>query len=141
MQLIDKFCSAYINGVVDCLQFATPTVDSTGRMRCPCHDCNNGQYIPFRAVKTHLHMNGINPTYTTWEHHGEPYEQVSKVEIEVDQDVGNMTKESNESFDGVQDILGEMYRATFTNAFAGEGCSTSHETNHEADDGDKFVRL
>lgn len=42
------------------------------KMLCPCRECQNLSHQTIEAVYKHLVIEGMDPTYTIWFHHGEP---------------------------------------------------------------------
>lgn len=41
------------------------------KMLCPCRDCRNLSHQTIEAIYEHLVIEGMDPTYTIWFHHGE----------------------------------------------------------------------
>jgi hypothetical protein len=54
-----------------------------GKILCPCTNCQNLSPHGVDDVYEHLVINGIDPTYTNWFHHGE-HPSVSEIPKEVD---------------------------------------------------------
>ncbi|XP_058006754.1 uncharacterized protein LOC131182125 [Hevea brasiliensis] len=65
----NKFSSEYIQGVRSFLDVAKQHVDSSGRIRCPCKNCNNCYLKKVVEVKQDLFLHGFVEDYTQWTHH------------------------------------------------------------------------
>ncbi|KAF7150464.1 hypothetical protein RHSIM_Rhsim02G0050400 [Rhododendron simsii] len=50
---------------------ANQNVGNLGKILCPCKDCRNLSHHCLEDVYEHLVIKGMDPTYTTWFHHGE----------------------------------------------------------------------
>ncbi|KAH7867092.1 hypothetical protein Vadar_028768 [Vaccinium darrowii] len=50
---------------------ANQNVRNLGTILCPCKECRNLSHHSIENVYEHLVINGMDPTYTTWYHHGE----------------------------------------------------------------------
>ena len=83
MKLKDRVSDEYRVGVNAFIEFATASVGSNGKIRCPCANCMNISYLDINVVKYHIFLRGMSSTYTTWLHHGETV-ATSSSNIETD---------------------------------------------------------
>ena len=77
MKLKDRVSDEYRVGVNAFIEFATASVGSNGKIRCPCANCMNISYLDINVVKYHIFLRGMSSTYTTWLHHGETVATIS----------------------------------------------------------------
>ena len=92
MQLDERLCDQYLNGVNDFFEFVfrNPRID--GKIRCPCVQCNNTYFFGQDDVKFHLVRYGIVKNYVNWCYH----EEEVLVEVEIsDEDDDNNNNENN----------------------------------------------
>ncbi|WCJ29472.1 hypothetical protein M5689_011105 [Euphorbia peplus] len=84
----DRFKEEYRNGVGSFLNFAFERVGGSGKIRCPCNNCNNGSFLTREEVFNHLIIHGMLKSYEKWDFHGEYDENEKSQEIEEDDEVG-----------------------------------------------------
>ncbi|KAH7836189.1 hypothetical protein Vadar_033569 [Vaccinium darrowii] len=75
-------------------------------IRCPCIDCLNCKKLSSVVVKTHLIRRGIDPSYKTWVHHGEP---IPVHEHQIQNDDNHEHNEVPEDDNHLQDMLEQIY--------------------------------
>ncbi|KAK9288364.1 hypothetical protein L1049_016817 [Liquidambar formosana] len=107
---LNKLSPEYEQGIKDFMNFARGTVDRANRMRCPCCRCKNVYYRIVDEVEDHLFVNGINPKYTRWIHHGEDFEPIIHDDANDDDD---MADDVDDYVDEVQEILEDLHGGTF----------------------------
>ncbi|KAK9267148.1 hypothetical protein L1049_009568 [Liquidambar formosana] len=134
---LNKLSPEYEQGIKDFMNFARGTVDRGNRMRCPCCRCKNVYYRIVDEVEDHLFVNGINPKYTQWIHHGEDFEPIIHDDANDDDD---MADDVDDYVDEVQEILEDLYGGTFMGSY-GRQPSTDHDPYCTQGEVDKFVRL
>ena len=64
-------------------------------MICPCKDCRNLSHQYVSVVYEHLVINGIDPTYTVWYHHGEELSRSEDIAQMDNDDVYNLFRATN----------------------------------------------
>ncbi|KAF7133467.1 hypothetical protein RHSIM_Rhsim09G0074400 [Rhododendron simsii] len=139
MQLKDRWCSTYVEGVRDFLRIANNYVGQGGKIRCPCKNCNNVYIRQPYEVKQHLFLHGILEDYSPWIHHGEPSQSRDQNEAnELCEEDGRGDRDEN-PYNDVHEMLDELQTGTFANARAAEG-SSSNPPNVPEREVDKFER-
>ncbi|KAG5542961.1 hypothetical protein RHGRI_007193 [Rhododendron griersonianum] len=140
MQLKDRWCSTYVEGVRDFLRIANNYAGQGGKIRCPCKNCNNVYIRQIYEVKQHLFLHGILEDYSPWIHHGEPSQSRDQNEAnELCEEDGRGDRDEN-TYNDVHEMLDELQTGTFANARAAEG-SSSNPPNVPEREVDKFERL
>lgn len=71
MNLRDRLCKEYVNGIRTFIQVAKNHVNKDGKSRCPCRDCQNAFWKSINDIEIHLYRFGIATTYQRWIFHGE----------------------------------------------------------------------
>ncbi|KAG5559528.1 hypothetical protein RHGRI_009153 [Rhododendron griersonianum] len=140
MQLKDRWCSTYVEGVRDFLRIANNYAGQGGKIRCPYKNCNNVYIRQIYEVKQHLFLHGILEDYSPWIHHGEPSQSRDQNEAnELCEEDGRGDRDEN-TYNDVHEMLDELQTGTFANARAAEG-SSSNPPNVPEREVDKFERL
>jgi len=67
----DKMSLEFKAGVAEFMVLARTQVNSQGKVKCPCKQCNNARYQLVELVEIHLSLKGFTRNYTRWVHHGE----------------------------------------------------------------------
>ncbi|KAH7853391.1 hypothetical protein Vadar_001845 [Vaccinium darrowii] len=63
---------------------ANQNAGNLGKILCPCKECRNVSHHSIESVYEHLVINGMDPTYTTWYHHGDHPNAIQKLrEVEM----------------------------------------------------------
>ncbi|XP_058214245.1 uncharacterized protein LOC131325811 [Rhododendron vialii] len=60
-----------MNAALNFVEMANQNAGYLGKILCPCKHCQNLSHHSLDDVYEHLVINGMDPTYTTWFHHGE----------------------------------------------------------------------
>ncbi|KAK9270216.1 hypothetical protein L1049_025792 [Liquidambar formosana] len=134
---LNKLSPEYEQGIKDFMNFARSTVDRANKMRCPCCRCKNVYYRIVDEVEDHVFVNGINPKYTRWIHHGEDFEPIIHDDANDNDD---MADNVDDYVDEVQEILEDLYGGTFMDSYGREP-STDHDPYCTEGEADKFARL
>ncbi|XP_057986632.1 uncharacterized protein LOC131171176 [Hevea brasiliensis] len=136
----NKFSSEYIQGVRSFLDVAKQNVDSNGRIRCPCKNCNNCYLKKVAEVKQDLFLHGFAEDYTQWTHHGESFESDVGIHLGDSHDDDNLSDQVEDQHDNTFEMLKDMCNSNFTE-FSGERPSSNHETTSSEKEVEKFARL
>ncbi|XP_052189903.1 uncharacterized protein LOC127799721 [Diospyros lotus] len=123
MQLDDKLCDQYLNGVNDFLEFEfrNPRID--GKIQCPCLQCNNTYFFCQDDVKFHLVRYGIVKNYVSWYYHGE--------EVLVEVEISDEDDDNNDNGD-MRPMLEEAFGLPNVNIDMGHDSSNENEPNSSA---------
>ncbi|GAB2278105.1 hypothetical protein Dimus_012803 [Dionaea muscipula] len=99
----------YKEGVKSFIAFACKNLGSNVEIRCPCVDCVNSKKMKSNVVELHLIRRGIDPSYKTWLHHGEPV--LRRLTCVLDDDGHNQTESGGDAGndDQLHDMLQEIY--------------------------------
>ncbi|KAF2294805.1 hypothetical protein GH714_019400 [Hevea brasiliensis] len=136
----NKFSSEYIQGVRSFLDVAKQHVDSSGRIRCPCKNCNNCYLKKVAEVKQDLFLHGFVEDYTQWTHHGESFESDVGIHLGDSHDDDNLSDQVKDRHDNTFEMLKDMCNSNFTE-FSAERPSSNHETTSSEKEVEKFARL
>lgn len=68
----------YMSAASDFVAMANQNAGNLGKILCPCKECRNVSHQSIDNVYEHLVIKGMDPTYTTWYHHGEHPSGVQK---------------------------------------------------------------
>ena len=71
MQLDNRLCDQYLDGVDDFLEHAFGCSHNKDRVLCPCIKCNNTYHKGPDNIKFDLVRYEIGQNYINWYHHGE----------------------------------------------------------------------
>ncbi len=67
----------YMRGIFDFLEFVRLHSPPDNVIHiCPCNKCLNRKSVTYEDMYSHLALNGICPSYTTWTWHGENQVQI-----------------------------------------------------------------
>ncbi|KAK1416898.1 hypothetical protein QVD17_26017 [Tagetes erecta] len=97
------------NGLLKFIEIAKNHVDSLGRTLCPCVRCCNGFWQYLDIVYAHVHDNGFQRGYTTWNYHGEKYANASEIAaLFAPRARTQATRTQHEMFDVIDDVMAEI---------------------------------
>ena len=69
-----KISMEYLQGVESFLTYVRANLGGLDWFSCPCTQCQNVHgKMTLIEISEHLICNGIDPSYTTWYHHGKPH--------------------------------------------------------------------
>ena len=90
-------CREFFDGLDAFLDSCKDYLNSYGKCRCPCENCDNHVFVPLSTFRVHIHEYGFSSAYTTWRFHGEPL-----VPRAVHADVGQTTDELHDYLNDVR---------------------------------------
>lgn len=96
----------YENGVKKFIDFALEHANNTNRIRCPCIRCCV-DIVTVEVLKSHLFINGIDRSYTTWIWHCESAREYIPINSEDKKDDERDELDSNES-DKLEDMMHDV---------------------------------
>ena len=109
MQLKDRLCNEYVEGVRTFIQAARQHLRVDDKTRCPCQQCLNVRFQDLVTVEQHLIRYGFSSSYNRWIHHGENVGGVSLAETSMCNDRDGCVVNDNYVDDDIIAALNDMH--------------------------------
>ncbi|KAE8688488.1 hypothetical protein F3Y22_tig00110984pilonHSYRG00083 [Hibiscus syriacus] len=138
MSCTNRFSTEY-QGVRDFLNLAKQNTDSSGRIRCPCKDCNNCLFKKLADVKFDLFRHGFAEDYTQWAHQGESFQPNSDQQHDLN-DNNHISEKVKQEHGDMFEMLDDIQKSTFIGTNI-ESSSTNIETVEPEGEVEKFRKL
>ncbi|KAL5575260.1 hypothetical protein UlMin_016959 [Ulmus minor] len=68
---LNRVTDEYLVGASNFIKIVAKNLGYPHKMLCPCKNCRNLSHQEMSIVYEHIVINGVDPTYTIWFHHGE----------------------------------------------------------------------
>ena len=109
MQLKDRLCNEYVEGVRTFIQATKQHLRVDDKTRCPCRQCLNVRFQDLVTVEQHLIRYGFSSNYNRWIHHGENVEGVSLAQTSTCNDRDVCAVKDNYVDDDIIAALNDMH--------------------------------
>lgn len=115
VELQDRRCKEYVEGIKSFIEVAKKALDGEGRTKCPCNTCMNTHDGDIKGIEEHLCKYGISPSYYRWVHHGERpdlsrfvEEESSVIKEAIESPYSGQTSSVNKETDDINDLRGPV---------------------------------
>ena len=109
MQLQNRLCNEYVEGVRTFIQAAKQHLRVDNKTRCPCRQCLNVRFQDLIIVEQHLIRYGFSSSYNRWIHHGDEVEGVSHAQPDMCSDSNGCAINDNYVDDEINDAINDMH--------------------------------
>ena len=130
MQLQNRLCNKYVEGVRTFIQAAKKHLRADNKTRCPCR---NVRFNDLVTIEQHLIRYGFSSSYNKWIHHGENVGCGSLGQTSMHSDGDGCAVNDNYVDDDIIDALNDMH-GLINNEF-----NSNESTSHEIDRNEKNI--
>ena len=139
MQLQNRLCNEFVEGVGTLIQAARQHLRVDNKTRCPCRQCLNVRFHDLVIIEQRLIRYGFSSSYNKWIHHGENIGGVSRAQTSMPSDrdgcvVNENYVEDDNFFD--DDIIAAL---NDTHAPINKEADSNEYTSHEMGRNEKNI--